>query len=225
MMRRAMGCGTMAAVDSDHVLLERWRAGDQRAGEELFQRHFADVLRFFDNKAWDKAEDLTQQTFMECVGSRDRFRGESSFRTYLFAIAWNQLRHHYRRELKNDHLDFEASSVSELAGQLTSPSRKVDRAQRDRQIHQALRRLPLAEQTLLECHYWQDLDAAALSEIFEVSAGAIRVRLLRARNALRAELDRIDHSSRSVGDEANDPLTISLSQLQAADRGVETSES
>ncbi|HEX2660251.1 MAG TPA: sigma-70 family RNA polymerase sigma factor, partial [Polyangia bacterium] len=164
-------------METDQVLLEKWRAGDQRAGEDLFQRHFADVLRFFDNKAWDKAEDLTQQTFLACVGSRDRFRGDSSFRTYLFAIAWNQLRHHYRRELKNEHVDFEASSISELAGLLTSPSSKVDRARRERRIHEALRRLPVAQQALLEFHYWQDLDAAALADIFGVPVGTVRVRL------------------------------------------------
>jgi len=213
-----------AAVDGDHVLLERWRAGDQRAGEELFQRHFAEVLRFFDNKAWDKAEDLTQQTFVECVGSRDRFRGDSSFRTYLFGIAWNQLRQHYRRELKNEHLDFDVSSINDLVGLMTSPSSKVDRARRDGQIRQALRCLPAAQQTLLECHYWQDLDAAALSEIFGVPPGAIRVRLLRARNALRAELAKLDGSTDPQGEDADDPLAASLSHLQAEDQSLDTAE-
>jgi RNA polymerase sigma factor (sigma-70 family) len=210
-------------MDSDQVLLDRWRAGDQRAGEELFQRYFADVLRFFDNKAWHKAEDLTQQTFLECVGSRDRFRGDSSFRTYLFAIAWNQLRHHYRSELKNERIDFDVSSINELLGATTSPSNKVDRAQQDDRVRRALRCLPLAQQTLLECHYWHELDAAALSDVFGVPAGTIRVRLLRARNALRSELARLEDSGQQA-DDADDPLTASLSHLRAEDHANDTGE-
>jgi RNA polymerase sigma factor (sigma-70 family) len=210
-------CGIIAAVDPDLDFLRRWQAGDKRAGEDLFHRHFADILRFFENKVWSKAEDLTQQTFVECVASRDRFRGESTFRTFLFAIAWNQLRHHFRRELKEENLDFEVSSLSDLVASTTSPSGKLDRHRRHRQIHDALARLPLSQQTLLELHYWQGLDAAALAEVFGVAAGSIRVRLLRARNALRAQLEHAA-AGESPADEVDDPLATSLLALEAEDR-------
>ena len=102
---------------------------------------------------------------------------------------------------------------------------KVDRAQREQRIQRALRRLPLAQQTLLECHYWHELDAAALAEIFGVPAGTIRVRLVRARNALRDAMDALDRAGGPESRAAADPLTISLRQLRVADRDVETSDS
>ena len=189
--------------------------------KDLFHRHFAEILRFFDNKAWDKAEDLTQQTFLECVGSRDRFRGDSSFRTYLFAIAWNQLRHHYRQGLKNEHVDFDASS-GERADRIDDLAQQPDRPCAARGPDSpGTQCLPMAQQALLECHYWQDLDAAALSEIFGVPPGAIRVRLLRARNALRAELAKLDGTRSLQGEDAKDPLAASLSRLQAEDHREE----
>jgi RNA polymerase sigma factor (sigma-70 family) len=212
-------------VDNDLDLLERWRAGDKGAGEDLFGRHFASVLRFFDNKVVGSAEDLTQQTFLECVGARDRFRGASSFRTYLFSIAWNLLRHHFRRETKNEQLDFDVSSVNELIPSATSPTSNLDRARRGRELHEALRRLPLAQQTLLEWHYWHELDAAALAEIFDVAPGAIRVRLLRARNALRAELENVKQPTDSPLAQADDPLSLSLSELEAEDRELDAGRS
>ena len=49
----------------------------------------------------------------------------------------------------------------------------------------ALRTLPVEQQTLLELHYWDGLDAAALAEVFESNAAAIRNRLHRAREKLR----------------------------------------
>jgi RNA polymerase sigma-70 factor (ECF subfamily) len=209
-------------MGGDGELLERWRAGEKAAGEELFRRHFADVLRFFDNKVWSKAEDLTQQTFLECLRSQHRFRGDSSFRTYLFAIAWNQLRHHFRRELNDVQVDFDSSSIAELAASMTSPPSAIDRTRRARRVHQALAQLPVAQQTLLELHYWQGLEAADLSEVFAVPAGAIRVRLLRARNALRdqlAGLNSANGSQSEVGeDDLDDPLTESLNRLAVEDR-------
>ena len=211
-------CIKVERVDVDLDLLEQWRAGDKRAGEDLFRRHFAAVLRFFDNKVARNAEDLTQQTFLECVRSRDSFRAASSFRTYVFAIAWNQLCHHYRGETKNEQLDFDTSSVNDLVASATSPSSKLDRAQRGRQIQDALTRLPLSQQALLECHYWQDLDAAALAEVFGVSAGAIRVRLLRARNALRDKVAEVRRSDSRSDAAEGDVLSLSLIRLEAEDK-------
>ena len=45
----------------------------------------------------------------------------------------------------------------------------------------------MEQQTLLELHYWHELDAEALGEVFDATSGAIRVRLLRARKAEGAQ--------------------------------------
>jgi RNA polymerase sigma factor (sigma-70 family) len=205
-------------MDADLLLLERWRAGNTAAGEELFHRHFADVLRFFESKMWNLAEDLTQQTFLECVKARDRFRAESSFRTYLFAIAWNQLRHQLRSAANDAHVDFDVASIGDLVAGSTSPSSRVDRARGRQLIRRALSQLPVSQQTLLEYHYWHELDAAALSEIFGVPPGTIRVRLLRARNALRARLELLQAP---VGEPVGDSPTASLARLEIEDRSFE----
>jgi len=171
--------------DADLALLDRWRAGDSHAGQDLFARHFADIYRFFEHKVGPEADDLAQRTFTACVAARDKFRGQSSFRSYLFAIARNQL-YTYLRQLPNgEHVDFDATSIAEI---ITSLSSKLGRAREIEQLRLALSRLPAEQQLLLELHYWHDLDADALGEVFDASAGAIRVRLLRARKALRAAM-------------------------------------
>src|SRR5262249_16503628 len=140
----------------------------------------------------------------------------------LFAIAWNQLRHHLRRGRQDEQIDFDASSLDEIEASLPSAASNLDRRRRAQQIHQALARLPLAQQTLLELHYWQGLDAAALSEIFAVPPGAIRVRLLRARNGLRDQLERLSGAGGAAPEDAADPLTASLRELAAQDKTDET---
>lgn len=195
-------------METDPQLLARWRQGDKGAGEELFSRHFAEVFRFFAGKVHARAEDLAQQTFLECVRNRDQFRGDSTFRTYLFGIAWNELRQYFRREVKGGLVDLDVSSLEELATCMTSPSSQLDRANRASRVRLALAKLPVSQQVLLEYHYWHDLDAPALAEIFGTSAGAIRVRLLRARATLKQELAKMAPAQSAL--EERDPRSISL---------------
>jgi RNA polymerase sigma factor (sigma-70 family) len=167
------------------ALLERWCAGDHQAGQALFTRYFREIYRFFEYRVGGDADDLAQRTFLACVAARDRFRGLSSFRTFLFAIARHELYGYFRRATRNDKLDFEVTSVAEL---ITSAGGRLDGARQVEHLHVALQALPAEQQLLLELHYWHDLDAAALGEMLGTSAATIRVRLLRARRALRAVL-------------------------------------
>ncbi len=190
----------------DLALLDRWRQGDQRAGQELCTRYFSEVYRFFEHKLAGEADDLTQQTFMACVRCRDQFRGQSSFRTYLYAIARNELYMRLRKMPRFEHVNLEVSSLNEI---VSSPSHKLGKEQELSRVRAALRQLPVEQQVLLELHYWHDLDAAALAELFEATPGAIRVRLLRARRALR---DRLADAAAAGSDDdaAADRLSRSL---------------
>lgn len=185
-------------------MLQRWRDGDQRAGQELCTRHFAEIYRFFENKLPGEADDLTQQTFLACVRARDQFRGQSTFRTYLFSIARNELYMRLRKIPKFEQVDLEVSALNEM---ISSPSKQFGKNQELAHIRAALDQLPVEQQVLLEFHYWHDLDAAALAEMFETNPAAIRVRLMRARRALRSRL-----GTRTVPGAASDPLSSSLHQ-------------
>lgn len=170
----------------DFELLTQWRAGDRAAGEQLCTRHFAEIYRFFVHKIPSEADDLTQQTFLSCVKAVDQFRGISSFRTYLFAIARNVLYAYLRRVPKHEHVDLDVSSLADI---VSSPSQQLGRQQELARLRAALHQLPVSQHVLLEFHFWHDLDMAALAVLFETTPGAIRVRLLRARRALRRQLE------------------------------------
>jgi RNA polymerase sigma-70 factor (ECF subfamily) len=208
-------------VDPDLELLERWRAGDSRAGQDLFARHFADIYRFFEYKVGADADELSQRTFMACIGARDRFRGGSTFRTYLFAIARNQLYTFLRRLPRAEHVDFEQTSIADLMPSLGS---QLGRARDIERLRLALVSLPAEQQLLLELHYWHELDAEALGEVFETTPGAIRVRLLRARRALRDRMGQleIDRLVGANGADSQDSLISALSQPEPAELAPES---
>src|SRR5215468_5288882 len=95
----------MTESASDIELLKAWIDGDNGAGSILVRRHFDALYRFFTKKASGHEEDLIQQTFMASVEAKDAFRGDSSFRAYLFGLARFQLLTHYRKVYRRPVLD------------------------------------------------------------------------------------------------------------------------
>jgi RNA polymerase sigma-70 factor (ECF subfamily) len=178
-------------MDTDAVFLERWRAGDRDAGEELFRRHFRSIYRFFESKAGSETDDLVQRTFLACLKSSKPFRGTTTLLWYLLRIARHELYAFFRRR-RDQPIDFGITSLAEIA---TTAGSRLARAQEIGHLKAALERLPADQYLLLEMHYWDELDAAALAEVFETVPGTIRVRLLRARKALRAEMARVEREA------------------------------
>ncbi len=172
---------------SDESLLAAWRAGDTRAGEALFARHFSAVYRFFANKAGDEAEDLAQQTFERCVAASSGFEGRSTFRTFLFGVARNVLREHVRRRMRHRARwdDGDMPSVHDAG---LSPARFVVAKREQRVLLEALRRLPLEYQIVLELTFWEHLTGRELAEVLGEPEGTVRGRLRRARRRLEREL-------------------------------------
>ncbi|HWB75073.1 MAG TPA: RNA polymerase sigma factor [Nannocystaceae bacterium] len=170
----------------DFTLLEAWRGGDEQAGRDLFERYFDAVYRFFRNKVDDAAEDLVQQTFMGLVQGKDRFRGDASFRTYVFMIARKRLYTYLReRDRNKDPVEVSTTSVADLG--LVSPSRAVLVRQEQQLLLQALRRLPIEMQVALELFYWEELGVGEIADVLETPVGTVKSRLQRA----RARLDEI----------------------------------
>jgi RNA polymerase sigma factor (sigma-70 family) len=181
----------------DFELLARWRTGDAAAGQALFARHFRRVFRFFETKCLTQADDLVQRTFLACVSAKDQFRGESSFKTYLFAIARRELfrilKEHQRDAAR---LDFEVSSIAELG--VSARTQLAGREDRIRLVR-ALQDLPVDQQVLLELHYWEGVEIGDLAKIFEALPVTIRSRLHRARNALRERMLKEADAAAEIG--------------------------
>ncbi len=178
------------ADGSDFDLLDAWRGGDKTAGNELFARHFEPVCRFFRNKVADGVDDLIQRTFLACVESRDRFRKEASFRTYLFTLARNELYAHFKRTRRSsDRLDPLEQSVHDLG---PTPTALVAKKKEQRFLLEALRKIPVDHQITLELYYWEDLSAPQLALVLGVPEGTVRTRIRRAKALVEAALHDVE---------------------------------
>lgn len=175
----------------DAELLAAWREGDRRAGSELFGRYFDELYGFFHNKVSspDEAQDLVQQTMLTCVRNRDGFRGESSFRTFLFTIARSRLIDRHRQLARIG----EVAGVTSLRDVGQSLSTWFRRRERERKLLDALAGLSLEHRLALELHYVQGFHGSELATVLGLPEGTVRSRLRRAKAALLERLG--PHSS------------------------------
>lgn len=170
--------------ERDRELLERWREGDNKSGQELFDRHGEAVIRFFHNKVGPDAQDLIQDTFLRLVATRERITAGVAFRAYLLGIARFVLLEHLRKLGKARARGVDAS-VDSIALLLPGPSTIAARKLEQRLLIEGLRHLPLDQQILLELYYWEGLKGREIAEVLNIPASTVRGRLARARDQLR----------------------------------------
>lgn len=168
----------------DHQLLLAWADGDAQAGNDLIERHFDRLFRFFDSTVPSHAEDLVQDTFRACLEHPERYRGETGFRAYLFGIARRKVLMHWRTHAQwGGAIDISALSLEDLGA---SPSQRLVHGLNERLLLEGLRRIPIDMQILLLLFYWESLSGAALAHALQIPEGTVRSRLRKAKAELGA---------------------------------------
>lgn len=174
-------------LDDQGAALQRWQAGDARAGVAFFDAYCPALLRFFRNKV-DPAtgDDLVQQTFI--AASRARWDGRAKVRTWLFSIAWRKLADHFRAEARRARIEAPDPLETSIADLGMSPVSRLERRAEARLLLEGLRRLPLIHQTALELHYWERLSASQIGEVLDLPLGTVKTRIRDGRARLAREL-------------------------------------
>jgi RNA polymerase sigma factor (sigma-70 family) len=178
---------TMSSPDPDLDDLERWRNGDSAAGNRLATKYVPQVYKFFNRKIDGDVADLVQATFLACTEAKGRFRGNSSFRSFLLGIAGKKLLEHYTR-LKHptrNPVDFSVTSLADLG---LTPTQLIHGKQYARLVFEAMRQIPIERQLLLELHYWEELTIREMAEIYQINVDTMSSRVRKAREVLEAKL-------------------------------------
>jgi RNA polymerase sigma factor (sigma-70 family) len=174
-------------VQDEQELLDAWQAGDEVAGELLFERYYEGLDFFFSSKAGDDARDLIQRTFLVLLENRGRVREGGNVHAYLYGIARNVLYQYYRtKQRSRGRFVPEEDSLEDLA---PSASTLIGQAQESRLLLQALRRIPLESQVILELYFWEQMTAKRIGEALEVPEGTARTRIRRAKQLLERQME------------------------------------
>ncbi|MGH7502992.1 MAG: RNA polymerase sigma factor [Longimicrobiales bacterium] len=170
--------GQQQMTDAGHdetALIDRARAGDRDAQEDLVRRHLGHVFdlayRILGDR--DAAQDATQDAMISALGALGRFRGDASFRTWLLRITVNAAKTQFRRQFRRSEVKLTlASDVrSEAADPALAAVLKSEAARASAQ----LAKLPPKQRMAVVLRTSRGLSYAEVGEILECSEGAARV--------------------------------------------------
>lgn len=171
----------MKAVTDEQLI--RWVAdGDPSCLATLFERHHRDVYRYFLHMLRHKAqsEDLVQEVFLKMLRKADSFRGEGTFRAWMFNIALNVARDHLRKAKRQATEDVSDAGMEQLLADERSAEKSAAGKQKITQVLQALAQLPAAMQEVIWLGRFEFDNYEELGQALNCNAGAARVRMHRA---------------------------------------------
>lgn len=181
-----------AAADPDSILMMRARDGDLDAFHQLFQKYQTPIFnycaRMVDN--YDRAQELTQDAFLQLYRARERYEPTARFITYLFRIATNLCLNERRRRVRWARtMANEMPDANQLADPRGIPADDVViHAESLERVQQAIGRLPSRKAAALLLARVDGLSHAEVSETLGISVNAVKSLISRATRSLRAEL-------------------------------------
>src|SRR5688572_19889996 len=161
-------------------------SGDASAFRELFSRYSALLYRMMlrDLRRPEEARDLVQQTFLHLHRARNDFDDRLRFRPWVFTIALNLKREHFRRVRRRPESSLDAEGAPEPVA-----AGHGDRAEAKQAISLGLERLPRDQREVIELHWFDGLSFAEVAEVVGASVAAVKVRAHRGYVGLRRLLD------------------------------------
>ena len=181
-------------VDPDRALVDEAITGSADAFETLVRRYQTRVVNYAAAMVRDtgEAEDVAQETFIRAYRSLRRFRGESSFKTWLYTIATNTARtaldqRRRRERVADQSLDDDAQTVT--AGSVPSalPDAETTLMTRDA-IDRALATLSDDLRVAVVLRDVEGLDYKEIATVTGAPIGTVESRIFRARQQLRTLL-------------------------------------
>ena len=177
--------------------MERLQAGQDAALNSLMERHAAPVFHFLCRMVGneDDANDLAQETFVRVFKSAKSFRTSEKFSTWLFAIAANLARNHFRWRSRHPNLSLDAENPeteqslgSTLPANSAPPNEEAVAEERASAVRAAVTKLPEDLREAIVLCEWEERSVAEAAAILESTPKAVESRLYRARGILREKL-------------------------------------
>jgi RNA polymerase sigma-70 factor (ECF subfamily) len=173
--------------DQDRDLIARWRAGDDRAATALVERHAQALARFaVASGERNEVDELVQDTFVRAFNSLEGFRGDSSFRTWLFTILRRLLvdrkraekRRRDRDEVQEDDAATEYDALDTVVADETQ-----------RRLQKAIAKLSPTQKEVFTLRVSEGLSYKEIAEAVGTTEGAARVHYHNAMRAVKEFLD------------------------------------
>jgi len=184
-------------ITDDQLLIERCRSGHPEAFGDLvskYQRRLVRTLGTLLGNGHD-ALDVAQEAFLKAFLNLDSFRGDAAFYSWLFRIAWNGAATLRRKQRVRASVSLDA--IREMSGvepddisPTSDPTRALQITEDQQLLRQSLNELGEDYRTALILKEIEGLSYEEIASLTDCPIGTVRSRIHRARQELRAKLDR-----------------------------------
>lgn len=186
---------------TDHELVAATKEGNEIAFQEIVRRYRNPITNFIFRMLsdYDRALELTQETFLRIYTNAHRYEATFSFSTYIYRIATNlaisELRQRKRRKMLSIFTPWKVNSENDDDEQMLDlPDTRLlqdeDLIDRERRlaVARAIKTLPEKYRAALVLRDVEGISYDRIAEILEISEGTVKSRINRARNMLREKL-------------------------------------
>lgn len=183
---------------SDADVMLAVAAGDEAAYNYLVTKYHRQIIHFLYRMVHNEAvaEELAQEVFLRVYRSRESYRAEAKFSTWLYRIATNLAVNHardtkYERTaptLELDQPDPESGTMPEVAASDPNVEQRILREERMAAIRAHVAALPERQRMAVLMHKYQEMDYRQIGEVLKLSESATKSLLFRAYQTLRERL-------------------------------------
>jgi RNA polymerase sigma-70 factor (ECF subfamily) len=171
------------------ALLDKLRAGDIAAFEQLFHAEYAHLCTFVDRLVESEAvaEDLVQSVFLRLWTSRTQLESVESIRAYLYRAARNASLD-YLKHQRVERRWAETTLAEEVSDQPDDADDLV-RVEQANSLHEAIAGLTPGMREIVTLRWLRGMKHSEISEVLGISVKGVEIQVTRALRALRRHLD------------------------------------
>jgi RNA polymerase sigma-70 factor (ECF subfamily) len=180
----------LSALTDDELMQRVSCKDDDRAFDLLYRRHARRLMGFFFRQL-DRNEavaaDFTQDAFMRIWTARDKFTG-TNFRTWLFTIAFNLVKNHYRHAEHQQHYE-QFLALHQAVTEDSNVVETLDGEAIDRALKQELERMSPDALLLFSLRFEEELSVPQIAEVMAIPEGTVKSRLHTLTQTLKKKLN------------------------------------
>lgn len=180
----------LASLTDDELMQRVSCKDDDRAFDLLYRRHARRLMGFFFRQL-DRNEavaaDFTQDAFMRIWTARNKFVG-TNFRTWLFTIAFNLVKNHYRHAEHQQHYE-QFLALHQAVTEDSNVVETLDGEALDRALKQELERMSPDALLLFSLRFEEELSVPQIAEVMAIPEGTVKSRLHTLTQTLKKKLN------------------------------------
>lgn len=197
-VKAAVAASYAADESSDAAIMLRVAAGDESGFNYLVEKHYRAMTHFLFRMVHNQAvaEELAQEVFLRVYRSRESYRAEAKFTTWLYRIATNLAVNHARdtrheraaQTVYLDQPDEETGTTPDVADDEPTVEQNLLRDERMAAIRKHVMALPERQRMAVLMHKYQGMDYRQIGDVLKLSESATKSLLFRAYQTLRERL-------------------------------------